>query len=341
MKTWLADYRVESSLRVAKAVPELHFEHPHGEYKITISNVTDTEPQIDEDLELQIIFQAETISVAEQLAFDSARRFLRLLSFVTGSGFRIARKRFLMDWTPGVEHREQYAYGRDDHRERPEAITPELLESVRELQTSPNSIALDRALRWYSAGVGSTLMEDQLQYFWFVLELIAETTNDKIAVSDKCQKCRSDLVCPSCEEVSTHRPFPRQQIETLLTRLKVAPQMQKDLFGIRNGLMHGRSREQIEVSIQDREPDFEFAKAVDFGGRNAFMAIFNAFGIKQSQLDRLVFASPDSFVSREVVMKAHLVVGMLGDPAEPRLENVVLPKITAHRIDEAGNNIND
>jgi hypothetical protein len=47
--------------------------------------------------------------------------------------------------------------------------------------------------------------------------------------------------------------------------------MQKDLFGIRNGLMHGRSREQIEASIQERVPDFEFAKAVDFAGRNAFM----------------------------------------------------------------------
>jgi hypothetical protein len=341
MKVWLADYRVESNLRLAKALPELHFEHPQGEYKITISNVTDTEPQLDEDLALQIILQAETISIAERLAFDSARRFLRLLSFVSGSGFKIVRKRFLMDWTPGIEHREQFAYGRDDHRDLPEAITPELLQSVRELQISPNSIALDRALRWYSAGVSSTLMEDQFQYFWFVLELIAETTNDKSAVADKCQRCRSDLVCPSCEEVSTHRPFPRQLIEALLTRLKIAPQMQKDLFGIRNGLMHGRSREQIELSIREREPDFEFAEAVDFAGRTAFMAIFNAFGIKQSQLDRLVFASPDSFVSRKMVMKAHLVVGMLGDPAEPRLENVVLPKITAHRVDNMGNKISD
>jgi hypothetical protein len=116
--------------------------------------------------------------------------------------------------------------------------------------------------------------------------------------------------------------------------------MQKDLFGIRNGLMHGRSREQIEASIQERVPDFEFAKAVDFAGRNAFMAIFNAFGVKQSQLERLVFSTPESFVSGKMVMKAHLIVGMLGDPADPRYENVVLLTITAERIEET-DEIND
>lgn len=161
---------------------------------------------------------------------------------MTEAGFNIVRKRFVMDWTPGVEHREQYAYGRDDHRDRPEAISAELLETVKELQSSPNAITLDRALRWYSAGTRSALMEDQFQYLWFVLELIAEITNDRKVIADKCQRCRADLMCPTCEDVLTHRPFPKQQIETLLTRLKVAPLMQKDLFDIRNGLMHGRSR---------------------------------------------------------------------------------------------------
>lgn len=292
MKTWLAVYRLSADLHLAKATPELHYEHPRGDYKLTLSGLTESEPELEEDLELRIILQAEGISAAEDLALNSARQFLRLLSFVTGAGFKLVRNRFLMDWTPGVEHREQFAYGRDNHRDRPEAITAELLESVKELQTTPNAVVVDRALRWYSAGVGSALMEDQFQYFWFVLELIAGTTTDKHVVADKCQKCRSDLICPTCDEVSTHRPFQKQRIEALLTRLKVGSQIQSDLFDIRNGLMHGRAREQIEETIQERESDFEFAKAVDFAGQTAFMAIFNAFGIKQSQLDRLVLPRP-------------------------------------------------
>ncbi|MCK1407878.1 methylamine utilization protein MauJ [Bradyrhizobium sp. 76] len=241
------------------------------------------------------------------------------------------------DVTPSRASQRYPSLDHEGYRDQPEAITAELLESVKELQRSPSSVAVDRALRWYSAGVGSALMEDQFQYFWFVLELIAETTTDKRVVADKCQKCRSDLICPSCDEVSTHRPFQKQRIEALLTRLKISSQIQGDLFDIRNGLMHGRAREQIEESIQEREPDFEFAKAVDFAGRTAFMAIFNAFGIKQSQLDRLVFAAPETFVSRAMVMKAHLIIGMHGDPADPQLKDVVLPTITAHRIDESGN----
>ncbi|MET4478005.1 methylamine utilization protein MauJ [Bradyrhizobium sp. F1.13.3] len=324
-----------------KQPSELHYEHPRGEYKITLSGLIESEPELEEDLELRIILQSEGISAAEDLALNSARQFLRLLSFVTGSALQNCSQTTLMDWTPGVEHREQFAYERDDYRDRPEAITAEIFESVKELQTSPNSVAVDRALRWYSAGVSSTIMEDQFQYFWFVLELIAETTTDKLVVGDKCQKCRSDLFCPTCNEVSTHRPFQKQRIEALLTRLKVGSQIQSDLFDIRNGLMHGRAREQIEEAIQEREPDFEFAKAVDFAGQTAFMAIFNAFVIKQSQLDRLVFSAPETFVSRAGVMKAHFVIGMHGDPADPQLQNVVLPKITAHRIDETGNMFDD
>jgi hypothetical protein len=41
-----------------------------------------------------------------------------------------------------------------------------------------------------------------------------------------------------------------------------------------------------------------------------------------------------------MVMKAHLIVGMLGDPADPRYENVDLPTITAERIEET-DEIND
>jgi hypothetical protein len=118
------------------------------------------------------------------------------------------------------------------------------------------------------------------------------------------------------------KPFPKQRIEALLTRLNIAPVMQQDLFAIRNGLMHGTSREEIEALIQGHEPNFEFDKAVDFVGNTAFMALFNAFGIKQSQVDRLLFTTPDSFVSREVTMKAHLVMGMHGDPAAPVLRTL-------------------
>jgi hypothetical protein len=50
----------------------------------------------------------------------------------------------------------------------------------------------------------------------------------------------------------------------------------------------------------------------------------------------MVFGAPDSFVSKTTTFKAHMMIGMHGDPENPRLENVVLPEITAIRTDAAG-----
>jgi hypothetical protein len=94
--------------------------------------------------------------------------------------------------------------------------------------------------------------------------LIAEITKETSPVSDKCQRCHTDLFCPSCNTISEHRPFAKQAIEALLNRLNVARGRQRDLLYIRNGIMHGRSREEIEEEIRQNEPTFEIGQAVDF-----------------------------------------------------------------------------
>jgi hypothetical protein len=38
-------------------------------------------------------------------------------------------------------------------------------------------------------------------------------------------------------------------------------------------------------------------------------------------------------------MKAHMLMGMHGDPDDPKLENVVLPTITAISVNERGEEI--
>jgi hypothetical protein len=53
-------------------------------------------------------------------------------------------------------------------------------------------------------------------------------------------------------------------------------------------------------------------------------------------MPNIVFGSSNSFVSRKFTMKAHMMIGMHGDPEKPILENVVLPEITAIRTDSAG-----
>jgi hypothetical protein len=334
MKKWLADYRIESNVTLP---PESHpIKIRIGDVEVTVGNAS-ADHLPNEPIAAQILVLADDIKSAEGLALTKMREFLHMLSFTTGSGFQISRKRFIMDWSPGVTIREQYAYGYDSEVERWSDLKEEYFSTVQELERTPNANKLRTALRWYSAAIRASVPEDQFQYFWFVLEFLAEFTKDRDLVADKCQVCRGDLYCPRCEAVSQHRPFPKQAIEGLLSRINVAPERQRDLFRIRNGIMHGDTREEIEADIRRQAPDFEIAQAVDFIGHTSFFVLFNALGIKQSQIANMGFGAPGSFVSKAITMKAHMMIGMHGDPENPLLENVVLPEIKAIRTNSAGN----
>jgi hypothetical protein len=334
MKQWMADFRIESRLTLAPQSRELNAKI--GDYEFFLQDASPDDPA-GESIAAQVKLAAEDLKSAESASLEAMRYFLDLLSFSTGFGFRIRRRRFVMDWSPGLEVREALAYG---HASDTDDRWPELegvyLDTAREIAECENLKQFRSAMHWYGAGLRSTIAEDQFQYFWFVLELIAEITKGKELVADKCQRCGSDLFCNSCNSVSQHRPFVKQGIESIMDRLKVSKERQRDLFTIRNGLMHGDTRDEIELKIRRESPDVEFADAVDFLAGCAFMAIFNSLKMRQSKVDRLVFGERDSVVTRGVTMTAHIKTGMYGDKNDPRIENVVLPKIDAVRVDKQG-----
>jgi hypothetical protein len=148
MKKWLADYRIESKLTFPPEAPSITLQI--GEAEITISNSSQNDPP-HESLAAQIVVLADDIDSAEQFALDKMREFLHLLSFTTGSGFLISRKRFIMDWSPGLAVREQYAYGHDEEIERWPDLKEEYFSTIQEIERTPNANRLRTALRWYSA----------------------------------------------------------------------------------------------------------------------------------------------------------------------------------------------
>jgi hypothetical protein len=101
-----------------------------------------------ESLAAQVVLEAGSLAEAEESALEKIREFFNLFSFVTCSGFRVARTRFVMDWTPGVEIREQYAFGQDDDRaDRWPDLAAEYLLTLQELISTENSKKLRNALR--------------------------------------------------------------------------------------------------------------------------------------------------------------------------------------------------
>jgi hypothetical protein len=336
---WIADYRIESTLILPPSQPEIQVSLP--DCKISIQNAKNGDLP-NEALAAQILLDAPTIAAAEQVADRRMREILDVLSYVTSNTFKISRQRFLMDWTPGIEIRDQYAYGHDSAPERWPELAAEYLETVNVIEglEGQQLTKLRTPLRWFAAGIRAGIPEDQFQYFWFVLELIAELGNDRRKVTDKCQRCRGDLFCPTCNAISEHRPFPKQAIEGLFTQLDVSADMQRDLFKIRNGIMHGRTRAEIEEDIRTDTPDFEISEAVDFIWQTAIASILNALQVPGSHASQITFGSPDSIVRRSIKAKFHLKIGMHGDSKEPRLENVVVPSVETIRTNAQGEPIN-
>src|SRR4051812_34183086 len=124
MSIWIADFWVESTLVLATSQPELRLKLPDCE--ISFQNAQQNALP-NEALSAQIVLQAESIAEAEELANRRIREILDVLSFTTSSAFRISRPRFLMDWTPGLTIRQQYAYGHDNLGDRWPHLSPEYL----------------------------------------------------------------------------------------------------------------------------------------------------------------------------------------------------------------------
>jgi hypothetical protein len=138
----------------------------------------------------------------------------------------------------------------------------------------------------------------------------ATATKESELVADKCQKCRGDLYCEACKEISKHRPFDKQAIEIFLTKTGLSVQLIDDFFYVRNNLMHGEPREKIEAKIKSRDSNFEFNKIID---------------LMEHQPK---FLQVSTYVDWKRSVTAHIIIGVPGDPNNPKIEDLHLPTIS-------------
>ncbi len=315
-KRWLADYRVASELQLVQNEKKIRYSHPEGLYEVELSNAPASSGD-DENLSVQIILSAPDKESAAELNETHLREFLRLLAFITSTGFKITRKICLVDWTPGIFQREALQYSSHLVEGPIEALSSQLLDTAKMLHQWGVSPALETALRWYSAGVNAKTMEDQFQLFWFVIELIAVSTKEPELVADKCQKCRGELYCATCNEISKHRPFEKQAIEMLLNKTGLPEPLIDDLFYVRNNLLHGEPREKIEATMKSRDSNFEFHKIIDSIGKTAWTVILNAF-VKPPGEHQPQFLQVSTYVNWKRSVTAHIVIGVGGDVNNPK-----------------------
>jgi len=320
MVRWLTDYEIETHLSISDG-SRLVYVDPRGLFEVHLTNLR-TDPGIDTPLlSAQVILAAEDEDAAVSQSREILKFFLDTLAFVSNTPFGIHQIVRVVDWSPGLSQRNCIQFKGFVGADLPiPALDQRLLETVRALHKTEIRPRLCRALKWFSQGVGSIYLDDQFQYFWFVLELVAELIKDPERVPDLCPKCRAALFCPSCQTTPTHRPFPKQAINQLIDRLVL--DKPDEAFGrfldVRNKLLHGEEIRDIETALSISMPD-----VVDEIGQVAWKALLYSFG---SAVDGTRdFLQVNSYTHKVLRYKCYLIVGAGADPDNPRVED--LPSI--------------
>jgi len=326
-KRFLLDFEVESHGCLIDGCGPIETSLPSEGVEIKISNLS-IKPGTDRPLlSFHLIhpgFDLETTSKAGK-AF--LKRYLNYLSFATNLTFRVHKLNRIVDWTPGLTERECYQYKAFPGSELPyDVLDKPLFESVERLFAVETTPAFQRALKWFAAGVRAEYMDDQFQYFWLVVELIAQLNKLPNKVNDSCPICRGPLFCQTCGSFPTHRPYPKQSILELFQRtVENDPEkLFKIANDVRNAIMHGDDIESIEAS-----QEIKFENVVNQLGGVAWASLLNAFTHDpedKKKIGSLSVLQTNMHVHQLLTMKVHMLV-YSSDPQNPKVSELPNPKI--------------
>ncbi len=333
-KKYLLDFEVEAHACLKEELEKITSFHPDGEYEVHISNLSVNSGTDRPLLSVQIIIPGEDIEEVKEPGTTKLKEYLHYLTFATNMSFRIHKLIRIIDWTPGLKERRCLQFERFPGSELPyPLLEEELFRSIETLQKSNISTAFKRALKWFANGVSSEYLDDQFQYFWYVIELLAQIHKESGKVNDLCPKCRKPLYCEECETHPAHKPYPKQAIRQLIDKIvRDNPQEFFDVTNeIRNSLMHGDSIEEIEKARR-----IELSNIVDSLGSVAWVAILNTFRgslNKDSEAERLNLLQTNMYSHQVLVVAAHLVV-YSSNPDEPVLSEFARPELSLVYGDE-------
>jgi Apea-like HEPN len=200
-----------------------------------------------------LVFEGDSLESGMSQGRETIVEILQALAAVTSSTFKYRRAIKIVDWTEGnLERTYKVAKTVMEQQIPCEKLDITLIKSAMRIYLAQKKNSLSLAVHWFSSGISAPLPEDQFQFFWFVLETLAEHQKPSEKVHDKCQKCSSHLYCEKCQKYPTHKAFNKQIIEGLINDFFEARQSAttiKKLFEVRNMLMHGSRRTEIELEI--------------------------------------------------------------------------------------------
>ncbi|MHB8482039.1 MAG: methylamine utilization protein MauJ [Nitrospiria bacterium] len=173
-------------------------------------------------------------------------------------------------------------------------------------------------MRWYRLAIQAEGLEEQFSYFWFALEIAAESLKGKEKVPSKCPRCQGNLFCETCKEYPMHRRYAGEAIQQVIQ--SVHPENPEEVFKtlqlIRHTLMHGGRLS----SVLDQLPCDE-QQAVNKLASVTWQAIGRMFSNPDPRPEEpLNFGYCDNLIRRTLVVGVHIKTRLIrGDPNNPQL----------------------
>lgn len=299
----LAHYEIQSEMSVVSDDIQLKLHHPNGDFEARIKNIVRNDYSNPFLLSVQISLEAPNLNEAKDIASEKLSECLNIIAFVTGGGVRRHKTKQIVDCTPLSGMRECLVWADSFGHEDPQPFLDQnIISSMERLLQFDAPPAVRRALRWYRIGIEECAPDDQFQYFWFALEILAEHEKNSEDVPDKCPRCKTPLYCKTCKANPTHRPYPKQAIRALIQAVDgtCTEETIKSLEEARNGLMHGATLKEIENALPNSEDHI-----VDILGKILFRALLHQFP-KEILKEGIDFGSPTTYVHWTRTGVAHI-----------------------------------
>lgn len=292
-----------SELSVIEDGRWLKLQHPKELFRARIRNIVRNDFSAPFLLSLHLTFDAPNLDEAKEVAEERLVDCLNILALITGSRFVRHRIRQIVDCSPGVQMRSCLMWGDSiEHEDPTPVLDDQIISSIDRLLTFDVPPIVRRAMRWYRLGINSTVPDDQFQYFWFALELVAVAQKSSEEVPDKCPRCKSPLYCETCKRQSFHKPYEKQKIQMMIKAVdKDCTDVTLALLeNARNTLMHGGTLREIEEKLpQPRE------EIVDVLGKIVFRALIYQYPSEIFR-EKVIFCNPSTYVHRTLRGVAHI-----------------------------------
>ena len=280
-------------------------------------------------LSVQVLLSGTDIHAVREPGTEALREYLNVLSLVTSMSFTARRLIRIVDWTLGLRDRDCLQFERFPganlpfpHLESPVLETVDLLRAV-----AMDPLAL-RAVRWFAAGIRAEAPEEQFQFFWLALELLAQLHKSAAPVNDLCSKCRAPLFCETCKAHSIHRPYPKQAIRELFvnTVTKGGETLFEHASEARNALMHGALIDEVL-----KKSGTSLERVVNALGQAALKVILDTMVAELASSGtmpaRLNILHTNMYTHQVLTAEVHLIVTSK-DPNAPKLSEFARPTMS-------------